>query len=64
MIVLGLDTATADTAVRDWIALTTESLPTEVATSWATTPGAGAVVVFLGVVRDHAEGRDGVAAMG
>jgi len=31
--------------------------------SWATTPRAGAVVSFSGVVRDHAEGRDGVRAM-
>ena len=31
--------------------------------TWATTPAAGAVVTFLGVVRDHAEGRDGVQAM-
>ena len=35
-------------------------LPTEAAVSWATTPAAGAVVSFLGVVRDHADGRDGV----
>ena len=26
---------------------------------WATTPRSGAVVTFLGVVRDHADGRDG-----
>ena len=30
---------------------------------WATTPAAGAIVTFAGVVRDHAEGRDGVRAM-
>ena len=30
---------------------------------WATIPSSGAVVVFSGVVRDHAEGRDGVFAM-
>lgn len=47
----------------DWIGLTTEVLPTEVATRWATTPRSGAVVCFLGVVRDHAEGRDGVRAL-
>ncbi len=30
---------------------------------WATAPNCGAVVSFLGVVRDYAEGRDGVYAM-
>ncbi len=48
---------------RDWIALTPEPLPIVEAIDWATTPGAGAIVTFAGVVRDHAEGRDGVRAM-
>ncbi len=48
---------------RDWIGLTADVLPTERALAWATTPDSGAVVMFLGVVRDHAEGRDGVRAM-
>src|SRR4051795_12807841 len=48
---------------RDWIALTPEPLPLDAASMWATTPGAGAVVSFAGVVRDHAEGRSGVRAM-
>ena len=48
---------------RDWIALTAEPIPVEIAREWATTPRAGAVVTFAGVVRDHAEGRDGVRAM-
>ena len=48
---------------RDWVALTEESLPVDMLTSWVTTSRAGAVVTFLGVVRDHAEGRDGVRAM-
>jgi len=30
---------------------------------WASVPAAGAVVVFSGIVRDHAEDRDGVVAM-
>jgi molybdopterin synthase catalytic subunit len=30
---------------------------------WALTPSCGAVVVFSGTVRDHAEGRDGVTAL-
>jgi molybdopterin synthase catalytic subunit len=53
----------SDPAVRDWIALTAEPLPAAAAQAWVTTPGAGAVVSFVGVVRDHAEGRDGVRAM-
>ena len=48
---------------RDWVALTDEPLPGEAAAAWATVPGAGAVVTFAGVVRDHAEGRAGVEAM-
>lgn len=48
---------------RDWVALTDEPLPAADASAWATTSRAGAVVTFAGVVRDHAEGRDGVRAM-
>jgi molybdopterin synthase catalytic subunit len=47
----------------DWVLLTTEPLPIADAQTWATVPAAGAVVTFTGVVRDHAEGRDGVVAM-
>jgi molybdopterin synthase catalytic subunit len=47
----------------DWVALTADALPVESLTSWVTTERAGAVVTFLGVVRDYAEGRDGVRAM-
>lgn len=47
----------------DWIGVTDEPLPTEAVTGWATTPRSGAVVCFLGVVRDHADGREGVTAL-
>jgi molybdopterin synthase catalytic subunit len=47
----------------DWLAVTAEPLPGDEAVAWATTPRAGAVVAFHGVVRDHAEGREGVRAM-
>jgi molybdopterin synthase catalytic subunit len=47
----------------DWLALTDVPLPVEAVVAWATTPGSGAVVSFLGVVRDHSEGRDGVVGM-
>jgi molybdopterin synthase catalytic subunit len=48
---------------RDWIALSDAPLPERDAVAWATVAGAGAVVMFAGVVRDHAEGREGVEAM-
>ena len=50
-------------AGKDWIELTPEALPVEGATTWAATPGAGAVVAFCGVVRDHSEGRAGVVGL-
>ena len=54
----------SDPAARaDWIALTEGPLPLEVATAWATTARSGAAVAFLGVVRDHAEGRTDVTAL-
>ena len=47
----------------DWVAIAAEPLPVSEATTWATTPASGAVVTFLGVVRDHSEGRDGVVGL-
>ena len=47
----------------DWLAVTDAELPVAGLPEWAATPGAGAVVCFVGVVRDHAEGRAGVHAM-
>lgn len=44
----------------DWLALTTDPLPVADALEWAVVPECGAVVVFAGTVRDHAEGRPGV----
>lgn len=46
-----------------WIGLTHDVLPTGEASAWVVTPRAGAVVCFLGIVRDHAEGREGVHAL-
>jgi molybdopterin synthase catalytic subunit len=48
---------------RDWIAVTAHPLPVDVAIEWVTTPGSGAVVCFLGVVRDRSEGREGVRGL-
>ena len=50
-------------ATADWIAVTEDPLPVDAATAWATTPGSGAIVVFLGVVRDNSDGRDGVRGL-
>jgi molybdopterin synthase catalytic subunit len=47
----------------DWITLSDVPLPVDAATTWASVPGAGAVVVFLGIVRDHADGRHDVTAL-
>ncbi|MEP6625855.1 MAG: molybdenum cofactor biosynthesis protein MoaE [Acidimicrobiia bacterium] len=47
----------------DWVALGPDPLPVTEATAWATVSGAGAVVTFLGVVRDHADGRTDVTAL-
>ena len=43
-----------------WLACTDEDLPVGVAADWAVLPRCGAVVVFSGTARDHADGRDGV----
>ena len=43
-----------------WIAMTEEPLPVGTAHDWAVLPRCGAVVVFSGTVRDHADGRSGV----
>src|SRR5439155_1279579 len=44
----------------DWFGLSDEALPVETALAWAERPWCGAVVLFSGVVRDHADGRSGV----
>ncbi len=54
---------TANASTRDWIALTTAPLPVAAATEWVVTPSTGGVVTFVGVVRDHAEGRTDVRGM-
>ncbi len=47
----------------DWLALTELPLPVGEAYDWAVRPECGAVVVFSGTVRDHAEGRHGVSEL-
>ncbi len=48
----------------DWLALTADELSVAAVYDWAVRPDCGAVVVFSGTVRDHAEGRDGRGAAG
>ncbi len=43
-----------------WLALTDDELPVATTYEWAVRPDCGAVVLFSGTVRDHAEGRSGV----
>lgn len=45
---------------NDWVAVTTDVLDVGGAYGWAVRPECGAVVVFSGTVRDHADGRDNV----
>ncbi|HTW10765.1 MAG TPA: molybdenum cofactor biosynthesis protein MoaE [Acidimicrobiales bacterium] len=47
----------------DWVAVTSECLSFGPVADWAVVPGCGAVVVFAGTVRDHAEGRPGVVSL-
>jgi molybdopterin synthase catalytic subunit len=48
---------------EDWLALTPARLPYEAALEWVARPDCGAVTSFLGIVRDHAEGRTGVVSV-
>ena len=50
----------APTTGDTWIALTEDPLPAGAAYEWSVLPHCGAVVMFSGTVRDHAEGRDAV----
>lgn len=46
-----------------WVGLTAEPLRMGRAADWVQEPATGAVVVFSGTVRDHAEGRPGVSEL-
>jgi len=47
----------------NWLELTPESLASERAIAWVERPSCGAVACFVGIVRDHAEGRSGVKSI-
>ncbi len=53
----------APESTHDWFALTPDVLDVGDVHDWAVRPDCGAVVVFSGTVRDHAEGRDDVVAL-
>ena len=48
---------------NEWLALTSDPLPIPAIYEWAVAPECGAIVLFSGTVRDHAEGRDDVVAL-
>jgi molybdopterin synthase catalytic subunit len=45
---------------NNWLGLTAQELPIGAAYEWAVRPDCGAVVLFSGTIRNHAEGREGV----
>lgn len=47
----------------DWLGCTDGPLPVAAAGEWVVQQDCGAVVVFTGTARDHAEGRDGVTRL-
>jgi len=52
-----------ESADDTWLALTTENLSAGTVHDWAVRNDCGAVVLFSGTVRDHAEGRTGVTEL-
>jgi len=46
-----------------WLGLTADVLPIADAYEWAVRPDCGAVVLFSGTARDHADGRPGVTLL-
>ena len=58
-----LPPADAPSPADTWVELTHDELPIADIYAWALHPSAGAVVLFSGVVRDHAEHRTGVTQL-
>lgn len=48
---------------NEWFALTADELPVAQIYEWAIRPDCGAVVLFSGTVRDHADGRSDVTSL-
>lgn len=53
----------APAGALDWVGLTTDPLPFDAVGQWCVLPECGAVVVFAGTVRDHADGRENVTTL-
>jgi len=47
----------------NWLELTPDPLSSERALEWVERPACGGVVCFVGLVRDHADGRTGVRSI-
>jgi molybdopterin synthase catalytic subunit len=47
----------------DWIAVSEDALPVDLARQWATVAACGGVVTFCGTVRDHSDGRPEVSSL-
>ena len=47
----------------EWFAVTADELPVAKIYEWAVRPDCGAVVLFSGTVRDHADGRTDVTSL-
>lgn len=47
----------------EWFAVTADELPVAQIYEWAVRPDCGAVVLFSGTVRDHADGRTDVTSL-
>ena len=60
---VGKAAALAPPEGREWVGLTSLPLPVEAANAWVTTRGSGGVVCFVGVVREHSDGRPGVRGL-
>lgn len=52
-----------DANVEDWVGLCDGPVPMADAVAWAFRPDCGAVVLFCGTVRNHAEGRPNVTQL-
>lgn len=57
------DAAQAPPRGDDWIDLVGNELPIDAVTAWTARPDCGAQVLFIGTVRDHSDGRQGVSRL-
>jgi len=44
----------------DWLGISSRPLPVDATASWVERPDCGGIVSFVGVARDHSDGRPGV----